>query len=148
MLTGFSQNSNFIPYFVLGDNFVSANTIAVLAKYPAGYLAAGSVSGAQTCFFAPGQFDPSVLRVAASTGQPVTVGELLTLGGPSSTKNAFQGPVFVVTGGETRRTLTVDIEMLTPRYRARHPFLWRELPPGQLIHTCKGEEILHKPKLF
>ncbi|KAK6841961.1 hypothetical protein PG989_009500 [Apiospora arundinis] len=98
VLTGFSQNSNFLTYFLLGGNFVSANTITPLARYPAGYLAAGSVSGAQTCFFSPGQFDPLVLQAAASTGQPVTVGELLTIGGPSSTKNAFRGPAFVVTG--------------------------------------------------
>ncbi|KAK8089064.1 hypothetical protein PG997_004025 [Apiospora hydei] len=97
VLTGFSQAA-FLPYFLLGNNFVSANTIPALVAYPVGYLAASSVSGAQIGFFSPGQFDPWVLQAAAATGQPVTVGELLTVGGPSSPKNAFRGPVFVVTG--------------------------------------------------
>ncbi|KAK8138606.1 hypothetical protein PG984_001986 [Apiospora sp. TS-2023a] len=92
VLTGFGQDPAFLPYFRLGNNFVGANTVPALATYPAGYFAAGSVSGAEISFFAPGQSDQSVLRAAAAAEQPVTVG------GPSSTQNAFRGPVFVVTG--------------------------------------------------
>ncbi|KAK7908026.1 hypothetical protein PG985_015329 [Apiospora marii] len=98
VLTGFSQDPAFLPYFLLGNTLVGANTIPALTTYPAGYLAAGNVSGAQIGFFAPGQFDPSVLRAAAAAEQPVTMGELLTVVGPSSTTNAFRGPVFVITG--------------------------------------------------
>ena len=69
------------------------------------------MSGAEIGFFAPGQFGQfgqfgqSVLRAAAAAEQPVTVGELLTVGGPSSTRRAFRGPVFVVTGGKALNAL-------------------------------------------
>jgi pimeloyl-ACP methyl ester carboxylesterase len=99
VLTGFSTNGSFVPYFALGGNFVSVTTVSSLsAEYVAGYLAAGDPSGVQTNFFAPGQFDPAVLTVAYTTGQPVTVGEFLTIGGEAAGVNHFTGPVLVITG--------------------------------------------------
>ncbi|KAI1076769.1 Alpha/Beta hydrolase protein [Whalleya microplaca] len=97
-LTGFSQRSEFVPYFELGGDFVMANGVPSLVTYPHGYLASGSISAVQTNFFAPGQFDPDILDVAYTTGKPVTVGELLTLGAPASAVNPFEGPVLVITG--------------------------------------------------
>ncbi|KAK4580518.1 hypothetical protein LTR86_000721 [Recurvomyces mirabilis] len=99
-LTGFSQNGSFIPYFAFGGNFISARNVSGLAKYnyPAGYLAAGDISAVQTNFFAPGSFDPAVLSIAYTTGQPVTVGELLTIGGETGSINHFKGPTFIITG--------------------------------------------------
>jgi pimeloyl-ACP methyl ester carboxylesterase len=98
ILQGFSQNGTFLPFFQLGGNFVQANLNEALAKYPDGYLAAGNPSAVQTNFFAPGVFDPELLPVAFMTGQPVTVGELLTIGGATAGVNNFAGPVLVITG--------------------------------------------------
>lgn len=100
-LTGFSAASQFVPYFLYGGQFVSAPTLpaGAGASYANGYLAAGSNSSVQTNFFAPGMFDPDVLAAATETGQPVTVGELLTLAAPASAPNGYSGPVIVVTGG-------------------------------------------------
>lgn len=100
ILQGFSQNSSFLPYFELGGNFVQANLNEALAAYPDGYLAAGDENGVQINFFAPGDFDPAVLAAAFATGEPVTVGELLTIAAPASAVNAYTGPVLVVTGGK------------------------------------------------
>ncbi|CAJ2513492.1 Uu.00g016110.m01.CDS01 [Anthostomella pinea] len=98
-LTGFSQAPMYAAYFLLGGNFVEANGAAYALKdYPNGYLAAGDASGVQTNFFALGEFDPAVLAEAYMTGQPVTVGELLTLSGPAASNNSFGGPVLVITG--------------------------------------------------
>ncbi|KAK7751910.1 hypothetical protein SLS62_006211 [Diatrype stigma] len=104
-LTGFSAASQFVPYFLFGGQFVSAPTLpaGAGASYANGYLAAGSNSSVQTNFFAPGMFDPEVLAAAARTGQPVTVGELLTLAAPASKPNGYSGPVLVVTGAISRQ---------------------------------------------
>lgn len=116
VLTGFSQASGFVPYFGLGGNFVPANLVRVPPgapgggggapptasyAYPEGYLAAGDVSAVQTNFFAPGQFDPALLNLAYQSGQPVTVGELLTLSAQASVINPLTGPVLIITGGES-----------------------------------------------
>jgi len=98
-LTGFSQNGTYIPYFGLGGNFVDVKTNPTLApNYVHGYFAAGDASAVQTNFFSPGMFDPNILAYAATTGQPVSVGELLTIGGETGTPNTFKGPVLVITG--------------------------------------------------
>jgi len=98
-LTGFSQNGSFVPFFELGGNFVDVKTNAALApKYAHGYLAAGDASGVQTNFFSPGSFNNETLQFAASTGQPVSVGELLTIGGETGSPNPFAGPALVITG--------------------------------------------------
>lgn len=99
VLTGFTQSSQFIPYFGLGGNFVLANGNPTFAKYPFGYLAAGDVSGVQTNFFSPGAFDPALLELGYSSGQPVTVGELLTIGAQTALPNPLTGPVLIITGG-------------------------------------------------
>ena len=99
ILTGFSTNATFLPFFELGGNFVSATTIPALAsEYVAGYLGGGDESAAQTNFFSPGMFDPAILTFAASTSQPVTIGELLSIGGAGSGPSTFTGPVLVITG--------------------------------------------------
>ncbi|KAK5131346.1 hypothetical protein LTR08_001012 [Meristemomyces frigidus] len=97
-LSGFSQNGSFLPYFELGSGFVQANSMAALSAFPNGYLASGLPGGVQTDFFSPGAFDPAILALAASTGQPVTVGELLTIGGETRQRNDFAGPTLIITG--------------------------------------------------
>ena len=98
-LQGFSQNGSFVPFFLYGGNFIQANTLPALSRYPDGYMAAGDASAVQNNFFSPGHFDPAILEVATSTGQPVTVGELLTIGGETGSVNNFAGPAHIVTGG-------------------------------------------------
>jgi len=100
VLTGFSQNASFASQFILGSNFIIANTISALSSYPTGYLAPNSPVGAHIDFFAPGDFDPDVLQVAYMNGQPVTPGEILTLVGASGAPNSYGGPVLIVTGGK------------------------------------------------
>ena len=97
-LTGFSQNSSFIGLFELGGSFIKANKVATLKEYPDGYLASADETAVQTNFFGPNQFDPEILKFSFMTGQPVTVGELLTMGGGAGAKNDFAGPVLIITG--------------------------------------------------
>ncbi|KAK3072373.1 hypothetical protein LTR53_006951 [Teratosphaeriaceae sp. CCFEE 6253] len=100
-LTGFSQNGSAVcgvAEFALGGNFIQANKAASLAQYPNGYLASANPTAVQVNFFAPGNFDPAILALAFKTGQPVTVGELLTFGGETGSINKFAGPTIIVTG--------------------------------------------------
>lgn len=103
ILTGFTQSSAFIPYFALGGNFVMANGVESFKDYPDGYLAAGDPSGVQTNFLSPGAFGPELLELGYKSGQPVTVGELLTIGAQTSLPNPLKGPVLVITGGKLDR---------------------------------------------
>ena len=98
ILTGFSQNGSFLPYFELGGNFIDSQASALASQYVHGYFPAGDASGVQTNFFAPGDFDPNVLPVAFMTGQPVAMGELLTIGGEAMGINEIAKPVLVITG--------------------------------------------------
>nr|POF23959.1 hypothetical protein CFP56_54895 [Quercus suber] len=97
-LTGFSQNGSFVPYFALGANLLQANLNPALTSYVDGYLADSDESAVQENFFAPHQFDPAILTAATKTGQPVTVGELLTIGGETGSVNNFAGPTLIITG--------------------------------------------------
>jgi pimeloyl-ACP methyl ester carboxylesterase len=98
VLTGYSHTGMFIPYFALGANFVSIKNSPLASQYDAGYFAAGDASAVQTNFFAPNHFDPDILPFAAQNGHPVSVGELLTLGGTSAGVSNTGAPVLVITG--------------------------------------------------
>lgn len=113
-LTGFSlEIGNFVPYFLLGGNFVPARKAsATLAGYPAGYLASADITAAQVNFFAPGDFDPVILKAAFESGEPVAVGELLTLGDAIAGNNTFGGPVLVITGGNLHTAFTGHMEII------------------------------------
>ncbi|MCJ1393095.1 hypothetical protein MMC18_005967 [Xylographa bjoerkii] len=64
---------------------------------PNGYLVSSNEEANQYLFLLPGFFDPNILTVAELTKQPVTTGELLTLGSAPMMNN-FAGPVLVLTG--------------------------------------------------
>ena len=66
-------------------------------EYVNGYLANSNVNAQQYLFFLPGFFDTGLLYAGELTKQPVTVGELLTLGSVPMMNN-FAGPVLIVTG--------------------------------------------------
>lgn len=97
-LTGFSQDGRFLDQFLLGGNFAPANEVPRFANLPNGYLGPAATQGVQINFFAPGDFDPALLPLGFMTGQPVTVGELLTIGGGAGSPNNFKGPVLIITG--------------------------------------------------
>ena len=68
-------------------------------NYPNGYLVNSNVNSQQYLFLLPGYFDTGIAYFGEQAKQPVTIGELLTLGSaPMSSK--FAGPVLVVTGCE------------------------------------------------
>lgn len=97
-LTGFSQNGSFLSQFLLGGNFRGAQAYPQFASLPKGYLAPASIQGAHINFFAPNDFDPKILDFGYQNGQPVTVGELLTIGGAAAAANSIKAPVHIITG--------------------------------------------------
>lgn len=97
-LQGFSQNGSFIPYFGFAANLIQANTISALKAYQDGWFADGDSQAVQYDFFAPNQFDPKILAYAVANGEPVSIGELLTIGGETASVNKFAGPAHIVTG--------------------------------------------------
>ena len=145
VLTGFSTNASFTPFFAAGGDFQMANLnqpfrfgnasatmaqsilnmdrlnvsnpmimsivntygltdfVAGLAPgslpvpYVNGYIVNSNVNSQQYLFYLPGFFDTGLLYAGEMTKQPVTVGEILTLGSIPMV-NAFAGPVLVVTG--------------------------------------------------
>lgn len=141
VLTGFSQNGTFAAFFELGSNFIIANQVSALSKYPTGYLAPASVQGVQIDFFAPGDFDSNVLQTAYMTGQPVTPGELLTLTGATAKPNTFAGPSLVITGGKfgyylllgpllinIQNVISLTVEEIVMRQATLHLHQFRQPP--------------------
>jgi hypothetical protein len=102
VLTGFSTNFSFIPQFVAGANFQQARLDPLVKSRPGlnyslGYLVPSNMGNVEYMFFDPPYYDPKILAFAEKTKQPVTVGELLTIGGlPQESK--FSGPVLVMAG--------------------------------------------------
>ena len=66
-------------------------------NYPRGYLANSNVNALQYLFLKPGFFETEIAYFGEQGKQPVTVGEVLTLGSVPKT-NPFSGPVLVITG--------------------------------------------------
>lgn len=97
VLQGYSQATSFMAQFILGSDFVPAKKNK--PSYTDGYFATQSRVGNMIDFFAPGDFDPKILDESVKSGQPVTVGELLTMGSVPM-KSGFKGPVLIVTGGK------------------------------------------------
>ncbi|KAH8895386.1 alpha/beta-hydrolase [Thozetella sp. PMI_491] len=98
VLTGFSTEPTYLPWFGYASNFVPANTNEAFSAFPNGYLGVGSTAGFQSVAFAPQNFDPNLFSGASAISQPVAIGELLSLSGPISTPSGFRGPVLVITG--------------------------------------------------
>lgn len=98
VLTGFTQATDYLSWFAVAGNFVPVVNSSI---YPAGYMTPASTVGVQINFFGEGDFDPEMLEEAFKKGQPVTPGELLSLGAPASVNNTYPGPVQIVTGGKS-----------------------------------------------
>lgn len=66
-------------------------------NYPSGYFASSDLTTLQYAFLFPDQYDVGLALEGEKTKQPVTAGELLTIGtAPAS--SPFTGPVLVITG--------------------------------------------------
>lgn len=79
------------------DLITGYNTSIVSYDYPCGYMASSDLTALQYAFLYPGKFDMDLAIQGEQTKQPVTTGELLTIG--SAPKSSpFSGPVLVLTG--------------------------------------------------
>ncbi|KAH7402850.1 Alpha/Beta hydrolase protein [Pyrenochaeta sp. MPI-SDFR-AT-0127] len=66
-------------------------------NYPSGYFASSDLTALQYAFLYPGNYDIGIAVAGEQTKQPVTAGELLTIGNAPRT-SPFTGPAFVITG--------------------------------------------------
>lgn len=73
------------------------NTSVFSYDYPSGYLAHSDLTALQYAFLYPGRFDVAFAIQGEQTKQPVTTGELLTIGSAPAS-SPFTGPVLVITG--------------------------------------------------
>ena len=98
VLTGFSLNSSFMPFFLTGANFQQAHgQIEGEGDYPPGYLVSSNINANHYLFFHAPNFDPDMLVFAEQSKKPVTVGELMTSGSVPM-QSGFTGPVLIITG--------------------------------------------------
>lgn len=91
---------NILANTELGDIISQANATAPsVAQYlPSGYLTWSDYTANQFAFLTRPFFDPAVGFFSENTKQPVTVGELFTLGNGAPATTPFTGPVLVFTG--------------------------------------------------
>ncbi|BFZ57360.1 hypothetical protein PYCC9005_004412 [Savitreella phatthalungensis] len=103
VLTGFSANATWVPQTFAGFNPKIAaqnqpsrfNTST--RRLPSSYLVWSDIYNNQLDFFHYPYFQQDVLQLAESRKQPVTMGELVTLG-QGTVQTNFTGPVAVNTG--------------------------------------------------
>ncbi|KAL1796917.1 hypothetical protein ACET3X_005457 [Alternaria dauci] len=79
------------------DLITGYNKSVISLDYPSGYFANSDLTTLQYAFLEPGNYDVGLAVEAEKTKQPVTIGELLTIGG-SPSSSPFTGPVLVITG--------------------------------------------------
>ena len=87
---------------------------------PSGYVISSNMEAAKFLFLKPQFYETTILDLAERTKQPVTYGELLTLGSVPM-KNNYAGPVMVLTGG-TPNNLIIMVHMLTPKTDSDVPY--------------------------
>jgi pimeloyl-ACP methyl ester carboxylesterase len=66
-------------------------------NYPSGYMVSSDLTTLQYAFLYPDNYDIGIALAGEKTKQPVTVGEILTIGN-APMMSPFTGPVFVITG--------------------------------------------------
>ncbi|CAO2657140.1 Nn.00g032660.m01.CDS01 [Neocucurbitaria sp. VM-36] len=79
------------------DLITGYNKTAVPLDYPSGYFASSDLTSLQYAFLFPGNYDVGLAVMGEQTKQPVTAGELLTIGNAPKV-SPFTGPAFVITG--------------------------------------------------
>jgi pimeloyl-ACP methyl ester carboxylesterase len=77
---------------------VDLSSLPAPQALPNGYIISSDLEANKYLFFKPHYYDPAILALAEKTKQPVTEGEILTLGSIPATNN-FAGPVMVISGG-------------------------------------------------
>ncbi|KAK4997345.1 hypothetical protein LTR66_003227 [Elasticomyces elasticus] len=100
----FGPASNYRTLKAFFENYALVDLVAPLQiapeeslAYVNGYLTNSNANSQQYLFFYPPHFDTGILYYGEQTKQPVTIGELLTLGSLPMT-STFKGPVLVFTG--------------------------------------------------
>jgi len=93
------QGVNYLTQvYGLTDLFAGIDLTQVSSvPYANGYLTNANAGSQQYLFFLPPYFDTGILYYGEQTKQPVTQGELFTLGSLPA-MNGFKGPVLVMTG--------------------------------------------------
>ncbi|KAF2132307.1 alpha/beta-hydrolase [Dothidotthia symphoricarpi CBS 119687] len=79
------------------DLITGYNKSGMPLDYPSGYMVSADLTNLQYAFLFPGMYDIGIALAGEQTKQPVTVGELLTIGSAPA-MSPFTGPVLVVTG--------------------------------------------------
>jgi pimeloyl-ACP methyl ester carboxylesterase len=79
------------------DLITGYNETVFQYNYPSGYLASSDLTALQYAFLYPGNYAIGIALVGEQTKQPVTTGELLTIGSAPA-MSPFAGPVLVITG--------------------------------------------------
>ncbi|KAI0159852.1 alpha/beta-hydrolase [Xylariaceae sp. FL1272] len=97
VLTGWSLTVPYGKDFIYAGGATAANSFHAWKHYPDGYLVPGTERGTQSVFFAPGTFDPRVLKAAHEAREPSTIGETIATKA-LPVESQFEGPVLVVTG--------------------------------------------------
>lgn len=79
------------------DLITGYNTSVISYDYPPGYLTSSDLTALQYAFLYPKMYELGLALEAEQTKQPVTTGELLTIGSAPAS-SPFSGPVLVITG--------------------------------------------------
>jgi pimeloyl-ACP methyl ester carboxylesterase len=79
------------------DLTTGSNESVYQYDYPSGYMAPSDLTALQYAFLYPGNYDLALAIAGEQTKQPVTTGEILTIGNAPK-MSPFTGPVLVVTG--------------------------------------------------
>ncbi|KAH4853287.1 hypothetical protein HBI70_235290 [Parastagonospora nodorum] len=79
------------------DLITGFNKTSFKYNYPSGYLVSSDLTSLQYAFLYPDNYDINLALMGEQTKQPVTTGELLTIGS-SPSSSPFTGPVLVITG--------------------------------------------------
>lgn len=80
-----------------GNLITGFNNTAKPLDYPSGYMIPADLTATQYVFLYPGFYDVGLAVFAEQTKQPVTIGEILSIGNAPSS-SSFKGPVLVFTG--------------------------------------------------
>jgi pimeloyl-ACP methyl ester carboxylesterase len=81
----------------IGDIIYGYNKTVPRLNYPSGYFAHSSLTANQFVFLKYGKYDLGLAVASEQTKQPMTAGELLTIGNAPA-QTSFDGPVLVITG--------------------------------------------------
>jgi pimeloyl-ACP methyl ester carboxylesterase len=131
---------------VVGNFLTGYNESIAPLDYPPGYTAHSSAQGNQHVMGYPGFFDTALLLLTEATKQPVTVGELLTIGSSPPT-TSFTGPVLVYApendqpfcGGnclasETKESIPAEAEELFPDAEPFEAYIQPNTGHGMAMH--------------